>query len=181
MLLVPGFGAGDASLEVLARWLRTRGYRTYRSRILANVDLSHRVEARLERRLAHIAAAHGERVAIVGHSRGGVLAAALARSRPDLVAGIVTLGSPAQPGRFPTSVRWISIRSRRDRVVPWRTCRHRAATQIAVDATHLGLVLNADAYLAIARALPTFRFARRPWHERTRRQLGAWGRVAAPV
>jgi hypothetical protein len=36
----------------------------------------------------------GGRVAIVGQSRGGIIARALAVQRPDLVSGIVTLGSP---------------------------------------------------------------------------------------
>ncbi len=37
---------------------------------------------------------HGERVVVIGQSRGGVFAKALAARRPELVAGIVTLGSP---------------------------------------------------------------------------------------
>ena len=37
---------------------------------------------------------HGERVIVIGQSRGGVFARALAARRPDLVEGIVTLGSP---------------------------------------------------------------------------------------
>ena len=36
----------------------------------------------------------GARVLVVGHSLGGMLARGLAVRRPDLVAGIVTLGSP---------------------------------------------------------------------------------------
>jgi pimeloyl-ACP methyl ester carboxylesterase len=41
-----------------------------------------------------VAARRGRRVRIVGHSLGGLLARGLAVRRPDLVAGIVTLGSP---------------------------------------------------------------------------------------
>lgn len=94
VLLIPGFGAADASLEMLTRWLRTRGYRTYRSRIGINVGCSENQRERPETRLERIAADNGERVAILGHSRGGILVKALASARPDLVAGIVTLGSP---------------------------------------------------------------------------------------
>ena len=36
----------------------------------------------------------GRRAAIIGQSRGGSFAKVLAQARPDLVAGIVTLGSP---------------------------------------------------------------------------------------
>lgn len=100
VLLIPGFGAPDASLELMARWLRSLGYRTYRSRVGVNVGCSERQGLRLEKRLERIAADSGGRVAIVGHSRGGILAKALAAARPDLVAGIVTLGSPTRaPGR----------------------------------------------------------------------------------
>lgn len=96
VLLIPGFGLPDASLEVLGRWLRTRGYRTHRARIGINAGCSENQCGRLEERLERLAADSGERVAIIGHSRGGILAKALASARPDLVAGIVTLGSPTQ-------------------------------------------------------------------------------------
>ena len=39
VVLVPGFLAGDGSLGLLARRLRSEGYRTYRSQIRANVGL----------------------------------------------------------------------------------------------------------------------------------------------
>ena len=94
VLLVPGFLAGDGSLGVMTRWLRHMGYRTRKAGIRANVDCSGVVTCALERRLEEMAERAEQRVAIVGQSRGGLIAKALAVSRPDLVAGIVTLGSP---------------------------------------------------------------------------------------
>ena len=49
---------------------------------------------RLEERLERLVALQGQRAAIVGQSRGGKLAKVLARRRPDLVSGVVALGSP---------------------------------------------------------------------------------------
>jgi pimeloyl-ACP methyl ester carboxylesterase len=94
VVLVPGFLAGDATLAPLARALREQGHRTYRSHIRANVSCTSRAAARLESRLETVVARRGRRVVVVGHSLGGLLARGLAVRRPDLVAGIVTLGSP---------------------------------------------------------------------------------------
>jgi triacylglycerol lipase len=94
VVLVPGFLAGDATLTALARALRTQGHRTYRSGIHANVDCTARALIQLETRLEAVAERRGRRVTVVGHSLGGLLARGLAVRRPDLVAGIVTLGSP---------------------------------------------------------------------------------------
>jgi triacylglycerol lipase len=94
VLLIPGFMAGDGSLATLTRWLRENGYRTHRAGIRANVGCSEDYVTRLEARLEHLFAETGERVAIVGQSRGGVIARVLATRRPDLVCGIVTLGAP---------------------------------------------------------------------------------------
>jgi pimeloyl-ACP methyl ester carboxylesterase len=94
VLLIPGFLAGDGTLGTLTHWLRAADYHTRRAGIRANVDCSEEACARLEARLEAFAAASGQRVAIIGQSRGGVLARALAVRRPDLVSGIVTLGSP---------------------------------------------------------------------------------------
>jgi pimeloyl-ACP methyl ester carboxylesterase len=70
------------------------GYRTKSAGVRANIDCSAETCARIETRLERLAERHEQRVAIVGQSRGGVLAKALAAKRPDLVSGIVTLGSP---------------------------------------------------------------------------------------
>ncbi|MGH3362857.1 MAG: esterase/lipase family protein [Nocardioides sp.] len=94
VVLVPGFLAGDGTLAFLAAHLRRRGFRTYRSHIHANVGCTLNAAAQLEGRLESIALRRGTRVQIVGHSLGGMLARGLAVRRPDLVSGIVTLGSP---------------------------------------------------------------------------------------
>jgi len=94
VLLVPGFLAGDGTLALMQAALRREGFRTYRSRIHANVGCTQAAGLLLEQRLQAIAARRGGKVRIVGHSLGGLLARSLAFRRPDLVAGIVTLGSP---------------------------------------------------------------------------------------
>ncbi|WP_167736428.1 alpha/beta fold hydrolase [Nocardioides sp. 1609] len=94
VILVPGFMAGDGSLRLMARTLRGRGYRTYRSHIHANVGCTLNAAAQLESRLEAIALRRGTRVQVVGHSLGGMIARGIAVRRPDLVSGIVTLGSP---------------------------------------------------------------------------------------
>ena len=94
VILVPGFMAGDATLRAMNRALRRRGFRTYRSHIPANVGCTLAAAAELETRIESIAIKRGSRVRIVGHSLGGMLARGLAVRRPDLISGIVTMGSP---------------------------------------------------------------------------------------
>jgi triacylglycerol lipase len=94
VLLVPGFLAGDGTLATMAKWLRANGYWTRRAGIRANVGCSEKACDLLEEGLEALAKRTGRRVAIVGQSRGGVLARAVAVRRPDLVSGIVTLGAP---------------------------------------------------------------------------------------
>jgi triacylglycerol lipase len=94
VLLVPGFMAGDGSLGTLTRWLRANGYWTSRAGIRANVGCSQEACERLEERAEALADRTGEKVAIIGQSRGGVLARVVAYRRPDLISGIVTLGAP---------------------------------------------------------------------------------------
>ncbi len=94
VILVPGFMAGDGSLSFMGRALRERGFRTYRSRIHANIGCTLNAAAQLEARLESIAERRGGRVQVVGHSLGGMLARGVAVRRPDLISGIVTMGSP---------------------------------------------------------------------------------------
>jgi triacylglycerol lipase len=94
VILVPGFISGDVSLAMLARTLRRRGHRTFRSEIGANLGCTDAMVQRLIRRIEHVAAEEGRRVTLVGHSRGGMIVKLAAARRPDLVAGIVVLSAP---------------------------------------------------------------------------------------
>jgi triacylglycerol lipase len=96
VLLVPGFMAGDQSLAVMAGWLRRRGSRTERAGIALNTDCAERAIRGLESRLRRFAEREGERVVLVGQSRGGELARVVAVRNPDLVRGLVMLGSPVR-------------------------------------------------------------------------------------
>jgi pimeloyl-ACP methyl ester carboxylesterase len=78
----------------MARTLRQHGHRTYRSTIHANIGCTLAAAAKVEARVEEIAERRGSRVRIVGHSLGGMIARGVAARRPDLVSGIVTLGSP---------------------------------------------------------------------------------------
>ena len=93
VLLIPGFLAGDDSLGIMTRWLRRTGHHTRKAGIRSNVNCSSLAVERLEERLETMAEARGQKVAIVGQSRGGNFAKVLAVRRPDLVSGVVTLGS----------------------------------------------------------------------------------------
>jgi len=94
VVLVPGFMAGDGSLALMARELRATGFRTYRSAMHANVGCTQAASDALEARIEAVAAKRGRKVSIVGHSLGGLIARGVAARRPDLVDGIVTMGSP---------------------------------------------------------------------------------------
>jgi triacylglycerol lipase len=93
VLLIPGFLAGDSSLSMMARWLRRIGYRPRRAGITFNVRCADVAVDRLEQALHHAHLSSGQQVAIVGHSRGGHFAKALASRCPDTVSQVVSLGS----------------------------------------------------------------------------------------
>src|SRR4051794_1467463 len=94
VLLIPGFLAGDESLGLMTRWLRKTGHHTRKAGMRSNVDCSEATYERLVERLECLVETRGERVAIIGQSRGGNFAKVLAVRHPDLVSGIATLGSP---------------------------------------------------------------------------------------
>jgi len=202
VLLIPGFMAGDNSFGLMTRWLRRTGHHTSRAGMRMNVNCSEAAVDCLEKRLDGMAERHGRRVAIVGQSRGGQFARALAVRRPELVSGIVTLGTPTYsaasihplvrvqvfavgvlgslgtPGlfrhsclggdccrsfaeelvsEFPAGVGYLSVYSRKDGIVDWRSCLDPDAEHLEVAASHCGMSVNSRAYRAVADALESYR------------------------
>jgi pimeloyl-ACP methyl ester carboxylesterase len=113
VLLIPGFMAGDASMVMLRSWLRRRGHRVSMSGIRANVDCAERLLGRLQVNLRDLAGESGRPVFLIGQSRGGALARSLAVRNPDIVSGLVMLGTPVRDPLAVSSpvlqtVRWVA-------------------------------------------------------------------------
>lgn len=94
VVLVPGFLASDASLRELRSWLGRIGYRPFPSGIGRNSDCPDVLLDDILRTVRTVSGETGRPVRLIGHSFGGMLARAAAARRPDLVAQVITLGTP---------------------------------------------------------------------------------------
>ena len=180
VLVLPGLIASDLSTRVLRRYLRERGYRVHGWGLGRNRGLRDGVEQRMLERLDGLHGRYGRRVSLVGWSLGGLYARVLAKQRPDLVRGVITLGSPfagsprstnawkiyewasGQRADDPSAharlagrlqVPTTSIYSRSDGVVAWpASIDQETATSenIEVVASHLGLGVHPAVLYAVA-------------------------------
>jgi triacylglycerol lipase len=98
VLLIPGFTAGDLSLNTMSRWLKRIGYKPYLSGIDLNVGCPKRKIELLGWRLEKIARESDRRLTIIGHSLGGVLGRAMGALHPGSVRQVIALGSPIRSG-----------------------------------------------------------------------------------
>jgi pimeloyl-ACP methyl ester carboxylesterase len=94
VMLIPGFLTGDQSLRMMGSWLKRSGHRTCRAGIRLNIDCSEAAVGRLEESLERFVEREGRKAFLIGQSRGGCFARVLGVRRPDLVRGVITLGSP---------------------------------------------------------------------------------------
>ena len=94
VLVIPGFLANDLMMIPLRRWLRRIGYRSYRADIAWNTDCPNKTALRLVHKMKVLHRKTGQRVILVGHSLGGMLAKSILQHAPELVDRVITLGSP---------------------------------------------------------------------------------------
>src|SRR5512138_2608183 len=95
VILIPGFLASDAYMFIMYAWLKRIGYQPYYSGIVLNAECPNLlVKEQLDRTIETALQETGERVHLIGHSLGGIIARSLARQRPDDIASVITLGSP---------------------------------------------------------------------------------------
>src|SRR5437762_5452039 len=93
VLVIPGLFGSDAYLEPLRSWLRRIGYHPVRSTMLINAGCPDRLRTQVETALRRSIDRHPGRIAVIGHSRGGMLGWAIASRWQDQVSHLVLLGS----------------------------------------------------------------------------------------
>ena len=180
VLVLPGLMAGDWSTQILRDYLQSRGYGAVGWGQGTNLGPRRGVEEGMVALLESLNERSGGPVSVVGWSLGGVYARLLATRRPELVRGVVTLGSPFSGDPRATNawriyelasgqsakgdprlaavaatppVPTTSIFSRSDGVVSWRTSLQAAgptSESIEVHASHLGLGAHPAVLYALA-------------------------------
>ncbi len=109
LMVIPGFLAGDQSVQRMAAWLAQGGFHPVRSGIAWNTNCMEPTVERIRERLARAVEDHGRPALIVGQSRGGSLGRALSVLHPELVDTLVTLGSPLSDQLAVSRRTWASI------------------------------------------------------------------------
>ena len=200
VLLVGGLAGSGAQLQVLSDWLVRLNCRPVIAPTRSGVDCGERTTGWVTEALEKLNETSGRRSVMIAHSRGGQFARAVAVRHPELLHGVVTLGSPVTrhlgihprlkaelvalgvagslgvPGifrpscvwgsccrrlrsdlltPFPADVSWLSVYSRLDRVVDWRTCLDPAARHREVATSHGGLLFAPAVFEALAQELRT--------------------------
>lgn len=182
-ILVPGWRAPESSMSPIGGYLRHLGHDTRPWGLGVNDGDVEETRDLLIDIVEEAAAEQGRPVNLVGWSLGGVVAREVARSRPEIVHRVVTYGSPVLGGPThtvgassagpeecaritalqehldatdPIRVPITAIFTRNDGAVDWRACIDRSSldvTMVEVASTHVGLGIDPDVWVTVARAL----------------------------
>jgi len=183
VMLLPGFATHPIRMRYMAQQLERAGHKVKRWGLGFNLGPTEQNLALLEQRLMELRARYGRPVVLVGWSLGGLFARELARRHPDIVAKVVTMGSPFS-GNPRANNAWrlyhlvtghaveappidadlsakppvptVALWSPRDGIISARSSRGRAGErdrEVALRCTHLGFAYSPEAIAAVLREL----------------------------
>ena len=94
VLLIPGLFGNDLYLHTMRDWLIRIDYKPVMSKLGLNVGCPKRLLTEIESSVQQEIVAHEGDIAVIGHSRGGVLAKAMAMRLGPRVRNVILIGSP---------------------------------------------------------------------------------------
>ena len=183
VMLLPGFGTHPLRMRYMALRLEAAGHKVKRWGLGFNLGPTEKNFALLEERVRQIRGRYGQDVVLVGWSLGGIFARELAKRHPDLVAKVITMGTPFSHSLYANNawriyqlvtghsieqppveaqvsvkppVETVALWSPRDGVISPRCACGRPGERdraIALRCTHLGFANSPEAIRAVAAEL----------------------------
>ena len=183
VMLLPGFGTHPLRMRYMAKRLERAGHTVKRWGLGFNLGPTEANFALLEERVRQVGARYGQDVVLVGWSLGGIFARELAKRHPDLVAKVITMGTPFSGSLYANNawriyqlvtghsidqppveaqvsvkppVETVALWSPRDGVIAARSACGRPGERdraIALRCTHLGFAHSFEAIRAVAEEL----------------------------
>jgi len=183
VMLLPGFGTHPIRMRYMAKQLERAGHRVKRWGLGFNLGPTEQNFALIEERVRQIRAKYGQDVVLVGWSLGGLFAREVAKRCPELIAKVITMGTPFSGSLYANNawhiyqlvtghsidqppveaqvavkppVETVALWSPRDGVIACRSARGRPGERdraVALRCTHLGFAHSAEAIRAVAREL----------------------------
>jgi len=99
VVVIPGLFGNDLYLEPLRYWLRHIGYSPVSSSLWVNAGCLLRLQEQVLAQVVRLMNGKPDPIVLIGHSRGGVLARAIAGRLRGQVSHLVELGSPVSAFR----------------------------------------------------------------------------------
>jgi pimeloyl-ACP methyl ester carboxylesterase len=183
VMLLPGFGTHPLRMRRMARELERAGHKVKRWGLGFNLGPTPENFALLEKRVRQIGDRYGQKVVLVGWSLGGIFARELAKRHPEIVAKVVTLGTPFSGSPYANNawrayelvtghsverppvavelavkppVETVALWSPRDGIVVPRSARGLPGERdraVALRCSHIGFASSDEAIAAVAREL----------------------------
>lgn len=106
VIVIPGLTTNDMSTIPLRSFLKFKGFSCYGWNHGFNINYTQKLEDSLIKYVKKISAKHGQKVALIGWSLGGVTARILAWKVQDYVSQIISIGAPFRGLNGGTNVDW---------------------------------------------------------------------------
>jgi len=106
VMVIPGLTTNDISTQIIRTWLKTKGFNAYGWGLGINIRYTMDLERKLAERVDQLCQRHGQKVAVIGWSLGGITMRLLARHIPDNISQLISLGAPFSGIKGRTYVGW---------------------------------------------------------------------------
>jgi pimeloyl-ACP methyl ester carboxylesterase len=183
VMLLPGFGTHPLRMRRMARELERAGHKVKRWGLGFNLGPTPENFALLEDRLRRIGERYDQQVVLVGWSLGGIFAREIAKRHPEIVAKVITMGTPFSGSPYANNawrayemvtghsvetppvavelavkppVETVALWSPRDGIVAPRSSRGLPGERdraVALRCSHIGFASSDEAIAAVAREL----------------------------